>query len=338
MYYILIFCCVIIVVIIHTYIMGKKKNNKSRINFCQFYRQNSKYYFPLKSTFPLLNYAFPDSSCEYYMMTFKYDKYNISFKGFIPKEKIYYFSLTIYDKYGMVLYSINDKKLSEKYTLKFQFLVDVCVIIRFYKKPIYQKESFYKYLPQVEPRRKKITQKQIIKNSRNIEKKIFTMISKKPLTIDKSIEGINYFLLPAKQNIHSMFVNKDATYMVAIPYTTIGRIELSKINLQCSYIGFMCCNSKTTETDSTFSVHRKRRVRLWFCYKKDVHLIKKFGYRENYDGIITWKNTNKNPILIYREINIFKSNLNSINNKKTNYTKTKLLPIMKSFYPNIEYF
>ena len=77
MYYILIFFCVIIMVIIHTYIMGKKKNNKSRINFCQFYRQNSKYYFPLKSTFPLLNYAFPDSSCEYYMMTFKYDKYNI---------------------------------------------------------------------------------------------------------------------------------------------------------------------------------------------------------------------------------------------------------------------
>ena len=34
----------------------------------------------------------------------------------------------------------------------------------------------------------------------------------------------------------------------------------------------------------------KNQQNLWFCYKKDVHLIKKFGYRENYDGIITWKN------------------------------------------------
>ena len=51
-----------------------------------------------------------------------------------------------------------------------------------------------------------------------------------------------------------------------------------------------------------------------------------------------WNNSNKSPVLIYRELNVKETKLSSINNKKTNVYETKLRKIMKDSYPQVEYF
>ena len=303
----------------------------------KIYCKYSKFHFPIMSKFPLLNFAFPDNSVEYYIMSMEKNK-TIRIRGIIPNDKIKYFSITFYDTVGNIIYSRNDSNLPKYYNLKVNSYQDVCMIIRFYKKKQYQHDNFSKHLPDVLPKRTMLPKKKIIQNSRYVQKLLLQHIETNPLPIEIDTKGIHFFMLPSKESIHSMYVNKDAVYLVALPYTMMGKITLSKINLECSFIGFMCSNYKTSQTDSSFSISRERKIHVWFCQKKNIALLEKFGYRKNHDALITWKNQNQYPILIYREVNVHKSRLKSIRNKKTHYRKEKLLPIMGDYYPMIEYF
>ena len=339
MYFVFHFLTLVLIILLSKFSKTHfKKVVVSNIIF-EIYKKYHSLYFPLKSKSPsVLNFAFPDESCEYYILSIKKNERFI-LQGEIPLSKIHYFSLSFYDCNGNLLLCRNDARLLPSYRLNIHCTVDACLIIRFYKRKEYENENFFKHLPEICPKRSRLTQKEIIRHSRKVNQDLLKFIFKQPILIDKTMSGSrHFFFLPAKIYLNSMFVNKDAIYLIALPLTFMGKITLSRFNLNCRYIGFMCCNLKSTETDSSISIQRKRRLTLWFCFKKDISKLEKYGYRKNHDSLICWNNTNTNPVLLYREINLSKSSLNNIRNKKQNYTKKKLIPIMQSFYPNIEYY
>ncbi len=312
---------------------------KLRLYLKKLYNDNIKNYFSVYSSAPdSLNFAYPDFSVEYFILSLEANK-EIILSGIIPRNKIKYFSISLYDIEGKIFFSKNDEEINTDYEIKIKSEKLCCLIIRFYKKDKFIKENFMKYLPNIFPERKILNNSDIIKKNIEIEKVLIKNISKQNLSIKKS-SMFDKFFLPKLDNYVSLFINLDAKYLAAFASSDIAKVTLktNKFNKNMRFIGFMASNYLTTETDDSISINEENsKIIIWFCYKKDKKNLFKYGMTKS-DKIICWNNKNNNPILIFRQVNTKETELNKINNDKYKYTDKELKIILGDSYPEIKYF
>ena len=312
---------------------------KLKLYLKKLYNDNLKNYFSVYSNAPdYLNFAYPEFSVQYFILSLEANK-EIILSGKIPRDKIKYFSISLYDVTGKIFFSKNDQEISTNYKIKIKPPKICCLIIRFYKINKYIKDNFIKYLPNIFPERKKLNNTDIIKNNIKIENVLIKNISKQNISIKQSLL-LDKFFLPKLDNYVSLFINLDAKYLAAFASSDIARVSLKKniLNKNIRFIGFMACNYLTTETDDSISIDdKKSNIIIWFCYKKDKKKLYKFGMKES-DKVICWNDNNNYPILIFRQVNTKKTDLNKINNDNKKYTEKELKIILGDSYPEITYF
>jgi hypothetical protein len=307
--------------------------------------RNKSLYFPIYSQAPkYLNFAFPDFSVQYFMLAIK-PNIEYTLEGVIPFDKLNFFSISLYDTLGDTIFNKNDTQLntdkSGKYKINIQRKNLCCLIVRFYKKNEYINEDFYSYLPAVSPPHKKISLQERKKKNETIGNELTYIISLKNKSDLAHIKKHSTFFLPAKSKLDSFFANGNATYLVVFPTYTIMKVKFKHYPYDKNrrFVGFMASNFITTATDSSQSFPNKEQdITLWVTFRKHEKKLKQIGYKEKKHFLMFWNNSNKSPVLIYRELNVKETKLSSINNKKTNVYETKLRKIMKDSYPQVEYF
>ena len=179
---------------------------KLQLYLKKLYKDNLKNYFSVYSNAPdNLNFAYPDFSVQYFILSLEANK-EIILSGKIPRNKIKYFSISLYDVKGKIFYSKNDEEINTNYKIKIKPKKLCCLIIRFYKKDNYIKENFLKYLPNIFPKREILDNSDIIKKNIEIEEVLIKNISKQNSSIKKS-SMFDKFFLPKLDNYVSLFIN-----------------------------------------------------------------------------------------------------------------------------------
>ena len=274
----------------------------------RIYKKYKNLYFPLYSHAPrYLNFAYPDFSVKYYVMTL--DK-SFTISGIIPMDKLNYFRINLYNTKGQSIYNINDYILFKRteifeknYTISYNENIEIneltCLIIRFYVKEDYKKEDFYKYLPKIQSITKisKIKSFERKGNSLQLGDTITNAISIKNKNIIP--KKWNKFYSPQLNKLDSLFPNKDAKYLIAFPTDITKPIKIIIPELKYSYhnlryISVMTCNFLTTSTDDCFHFSQNKNV-VWLLPPNS---------KENKENKIFWKKENKNPIIVYRVVNV----------------------------------
>lgn len=303
------------------------------------YRKECNLYFPTFSQAPkYLNFAYPDFSIEYYVTSLCPNK-EIRINGTIPMSKVVFYSITLYYADGLPYFSKSDIDLGHNSTnsnniIPYEFTVAIkkpsAMIVRFYRKNPNSNESFVKYLPKFSVEKKTVTdrKKRSLQLQHDLEKRILQRNKK----LVKTMEFDSQFFKPAKENLQSLFPNAFAQYLIAKPEISLGYIEIKTPDFSLNgfrFIGFMASNYMTTETDDSFSCTKPNtKYKIWFCHRGQ-HDIKLTSPNEH---IIQWKNNNKYPLLVYREVSIKGSMLS---NYSQSLKKPQLISIMN--YPDIHY-
>lgn len=284
-----------------------------------------------------LNLALPDFSVIYIISSF-YKNDEIIIKGKLPKAN--YTSLVIYDSLGKPFSFIHltsencdsngnfciiiGKDLKRPNTLLYS------IIFRIYQ-PINKNFNYPQIICNnvILPTNKKI---EIYKNTIQIQNNIKNVLSKK---LNLSIEPKKKFFIPLNAQKIGLFINPDAIYMVGSPSNenkvlSIHGILPPNFNKNICFIGFMACNLKTTETNSSINWNNLSNVySIYVAYSKEDAI--KFGYNSNTDNLLLWNKDNKNPIIVYREVQLKHTNLFDI--KTTDWQEAK--KVMGIYYPNI---
>lgn len=312
---------------------------RSILNFLYYW--NEKTYFPLYSNPPThLNFAFPDFSVQYFIMSIPPNK-KTCIEGKIPFDKVKYFSISVYDTNGSVVMCKNHTQLAENYQFHLTPKRRQCLVLRFYRKKAFLREDFYSYLPRTFPKRKQLSMQKIQKINKNVEDKLVFYIRRKNKSLEKMIPFRDLFYLPAKRDVKSFFINQDATYLIVFPSTRIAKItwKLNQMPSNVKYLGFIVCDFLTTRTDDCIEVHAKKNKTqtLWVSYDTNIHLLQKYGKKES-DSFLCWKPTTTTPIIILRQVHTSETKLSSINNKTTNVYGKKLKDILGDAYPTIQCF
>ncbi len=305
------------------------------------YYLNESIYFPLYSNPPTnLNFAFPDFSVQYFIMSIP-PKKKTTIEGTIPLEKVNYFSISVYDTNGSVVMSKNQTQLAENYKFDLSPKSRQCLVLRFYRKKAYLREDFYPYLPQTLPKRKHLSMEKIQKSNKVVEDKLVYYIRHKNKMLEKKIPFHNLFYLPATRDVKSFFINQDATYLIAFPSTPIVKMTwtLEKLPSNVKYVGFIVCDFLTTKTDDCIEIYvkRGRMQTLWICYDTDVDKLKKYG-RVSSENYLCWKPTTTTPIIVLRQVHTSETKLSSIDNPSRNVYGKELQNILGKAYPKLECF
>jgi hypothetical protein len=312
----------------------KIKNLITSFIFNHIYRKYRGKYFSVISQAPkYLNFAFPDDSILYYIHS---TKTPIILSGIIPRDKIHFWSISVYNTQGIVTDHWDDSNFKETYELYLNIHSSSCVILRFYLKNKYIGRSMLEYLPKILPEPQKITQKKRFENSKRIS---FMLQNQSKFFRKKSEFMYSQFFYPSIQKEQHLFPNDNARYCIAYPIYGFQYIKIkgtlpSKIGQPHSlrFISFMLGNLDTTETDTSISFEKlPKHYTIWITYEKNKNIVHQKAYPN--EPIVLWKNTNKNPLLVYREVRIDKKFLFHTEN---NAEKTK--QEMKTFYPKVYYY
>lgn len=274
----------------------------------RIYKKYKNLYFPIYSHSPkYLNFAYPDFSVKYYVMTIDKD---FTISGIIPMNMLRYFSINLYNTKGQSIYNKNDyfflqknKVFEKNMTIPYKENIKIkdltCLIIRFYVKEEYEKEDFYKYLPKTDSSTTitKIKSPERRANSLQLGDTITRAISVKNKNIVP--KKWNKFYRPQLNKLDSLFPNKDAKYLIAFPTDITNPIKIivpkpkySYQNLR--YVSVMTCNFLTTSTDDCFHVTTKQNE-IWLLPHNS---------KDKKENAIYWKKENHYPIIVYRVVNI----------------------------------
>jgi hypothetical protein len=272
------------------------------------YKRYKNKYFPIYSHAPkYMNFAYPDFSVKYYIMTLDRD---FTISGTIPMDLLRYFSINLYNTKGQSIYNKNDyyflkksKILKKDETISYREEIKIdeltCLIIRFYVKEEFEKENFYKYLPKIESETaiSKVKSLERKHNSLELAGLITNAITKKNKNIVP--KKFNKFYSPQLSKLDSLFPNKDAKYLIAFPTDITRPIKIIVPKPKYSYkslryVSVMTCNFLNTSTDDCFHIMNK---------KTEVWLLP-YNFKEKKENAIYWKKDNQYPIIIYRVVNI----------------------------------
>ena len=333
---------------------------KKMINFSCLYRRFSNLYWPIQSICDenekILNIAFPDSSVLYFISSF-HSKDNIILQGKIPKT-LHLWNIGFYDSEGKIFHSIHDKSFpSQKFTISISEFIHesssthvrspknsmFCVVLRFYL----SKETLPiipSFLPEIIVNKKKIKTlpyETRIKYSKHVESFFTSFFAKKNYPIDVSY-NIHEFFLPPKQQVDMFFPNPHAEYLVVFPSKhNVLKVEgsiPSNIGFQndsLRYLGFMTCNLLTTSTDESLSFDElPKKYTLYVAFSQKN--AERYGFNPNEDHkLLLWNlQTNKNPILVFRIVSIFKYFFSSSYPISNSVLKT----MIPSFLPKVTAF
>jgi len=256
----------------------------------------------------------------------------------LPKAN--YISLVIYDTLGKPFSFIHltSKNCDSNGNFSIEIGKDLkspntllySIIFRIYQ-PVYKNFNYPQIICNnvILPINKKI---EIYKNTIEIQNNIKNVLSKK---LNLNIEPKKKFFIPLNAQKIGLFINPDAIYMVGSPSTenkvlSINGILPPNLDKNICFIGFMACNLKTTETNSSINWNKLSNVyTIYVAYTKEEAI--KFGYNPNSDELLLWNKDNKNPIIVYREIQLKHTNLFDI--KTTDWKEAK--KVMDIYYPNI---
>ena len=281
-----------------------------------------------------LNVALPDFSVQYIIASFQ-RKDEVYIRGIIPKAS--YVSLVVYDTFGLPQsYLYLDRTKSVSFTMKmgidlpFPSTNEYAIILR-----IYQLQEPFTY-PSIFVNQKKIKpllKSTLYENSLKISSEIIDILSR---TLHLKISMSQKFFKPVHSQTRGLFINPDAVYLVSSPNESRVMCvsgHLPPRNSSLCFVGFMACNLTTTETDDSIGWDDlDSTYRIYVSHSIEKAIEK--GYDPNQDKLLLWKDSNPSPILVYREVNLEHNGIFNLQSEKWQEAKR----IMKSFYPEIEFF
>ncbi len=294
----------------------------------RLYLRDTSLYFPVFSDAPkYLNFAYPDFSVQYFVTTFRPG--TVTMTGTIPKTGLEFFSISVYGTNGLPVYAKCDVDLcpdeSFVYHETLHFKTVSALIVRFYRKN--PKESFEKFLPIFSLEKTRVSNSMRISMSEKLESCLLPRIVKQNKNILHVLGQRTEFFKPSNKMLKSLFPNPFAYYLIAIPQSPYGWIDIhappfSKEDYR--FVGFMASNYSTTETDDSIRLPTgNKKYRVWFGYGPRKRNMKYY---------LQWKKTNHFPILVYREVRLQKKGLA---NYKSQVDPKQLRKIMH--YPEITY-
>lgn len=270
------------------------------------------------------NFAFPDYY-SVYITTFFPPRQKISYASFKQSIQDNYIilSITFYDNSGKIIEYYDDNINSTEYTTHNY----CCAIIRIYSN---EPTNTVQYLIH----NNKINVDVVKQNTNNFTDFYVRLMRLKKINVDKTICGFRL----SKINLSLYFTNYRARYLVC-SVDNIKDIVIIKatkpecgIHKQLRYFGFMVCNITTTETDDCINYDDLENNYTIFVTKSCLH-AKNNGYNEHDTShkIMYWKQTNDNPIIVYREIRIDNEGLFSLNNHAS---QEEIKMVMGDYFPN----
>jgi hypothetical protein len=337
--------------------------NVFSLMFKGLYAKYKNQFWPFVSTIaanpPLLNVAYPDTSIVYYVASFDSND-TVKLSGIIPNN-IYFWSLTIYDTSGLPVTSWNHTLFPNK-----EYSITLgpndykppdglyCVIQRVYRTPI-TPILFPNYVPSISILGKTVIDVSVsdrIHNSLILQELLYKAFNAKfsnvkPGEIFPNV-NIYSFFLPNESAMASTFPNSFAKYLIVFP----GKNNVIKVKgtlpSQIGYgkpilfISYMASYFNTTETNSNINFTQlSRNYTLYVAYS--VQAAMAYGYDATTDQLLLWNSDNTNPILVYRQVSVLNSDLNStlqtanalfyINNDKESVDGSDIMRLMGDYYP-----
>lgn len=300
----------------------------------KMYKKFSSFYFPIFSHAPkYMNLAYPDFSIQYFILSLKKDE-TIMIEGKIPKDKIVFWSITLYDNQALPYWSRNDTDVPFV-DYKYNITVDKpsALIVRFYVKDEYVQEDFFNYLPSLSPSRPFVSKTKRIQNSQELFTDMKQQISRRFQSINPDILKQHYFFYPGVDRRESLFTNPNAFYLAAFPSSNdcILNVKINtKLLKNIRFAGFMTCNRQTTETYHSIALSFNKKYEIIMCHSKNVKKIPE-KYKKN--PILTWKEV---PILIYRLVIVEHNHpILKLNKKEHDIFYPAIETKMKEYYPSI---
>jgi hypothetical protein len=304
----------------------------------RIYNRDKSYYFPIFSHAPkYLNLAYPDFTIQYFFLSLKAGE-ELELEGVIPRDKIVFWSVCLYDRKALPFWSKNDSNYeTNNYKIPIRAKEPTALIIRFYVKEKYKNEDFYKYLPKVTPERQTVSKTKRIQITGNLFRQMKVKLMKRYRTIDPVLLQQTQFFLPGSNRRGNLFANPNAFYLAFFPKVNkIFRVKLDVKEFQnVRFAGFMSCDFQTTETKFSYTIDLKgkqKRFDIILCPKKKIEKVKNNFKRK----IIIPFGTH--PIIIYRLVVVSKKHheFTKLNNVKKNTYFPKIKEAMQNYYPDVQ--
>ena len=292
------------------------------------------------------NIALPDFSVQYFVASFKSTE-DVVLTGTVPQDHVLYYSIVVYDTYGMPHPAINDTQLDKNFTYKLKAPPGTfyyCVIVRMYLDPIGAKKIQSSLVPEMTingKEVKKLSQVQIKKNTDDLEAEFYGFLSKRSLPPGPKLKDHQFFMPPFVR-LAQLFPNPDSVYLASFPFQSrvfritgtlpdnIGRSS----NLR--FFGFMACNLQTTGTDSAITFYDlAKKYTFWLAYSKKEAV--KAGYKGDVP-LLLFHDDNTAPFLVCRLVFVNNHPLKpaALKDKEKPNLPDVCKRIMKNTYPKVE--
>lgn len=276
---------------------------------------------------PLLgNLAFPDYTAIYFIcflptgqtILFDYDN----------KEKYDLLSITFYDTASQTIMYHDPTVDASHYTTK----TYCCATVRIYS-------------PDSTKVREGIVSKLHLDFDRITENtKTVTTIYKRLIALKGfgTIYTFEPYFRFSKQPINLFYPNSRARYLVLPLVTKKNVVVIRSVLPDCgysypiTYLGFMACNMKTTETDDCVgydSLEKEYSIFVAESYQDAIPC----GYdsHDKSHKCLLWNKSNENPMLVYREVRMDNEALFSLHN---NAKEQDIRMQMGDYYPKVTIF
>jgi hypothetical protein len=301
----------------------------------KIYRQNKSYFFPIVSHAPrYFNLAFPDFSIQYYILSLSGGEH-ITLEGEIPRNKIVFWSVCLYDNRALPFWNKNDSEYpTNRYIIPVFAQKPTALIVRFYVKDKYKNEDFYKYLPKVQPLRDTLSKRERIRITNKLYVEMKKRISQHFKTIDPVVLQQQNFFLPGNKRRQALFTNPNAFYLALCPKNEKSLLSITldtKNFVHMRFVGFMSCNYQTTETIESYSLEGKKSFTFYICHSKMKDTVQK-KYKPK--KLILF---GEKPIIIYRLVIVQKNHpFLKLNEKEDDTFFPKIEQKMKQYYPTVK--
>ena len=292
------------------------------------------------------NIALPDFSVQYFVAAFKATD-EVILTGTVPQDHVLYYSIVVYDTYGLPHSSINDTQLSKNFSYKLKpppGTFYYSVLVRMYLDPAGAQKIQNSLVPVITVNGEKIKSLSVTKMKKNtddLQEKFLGFLSKRSLPpLPKSKD--HQFFMPAYKYLSQLFPNPDSVYLTSFPFESrvfmitgtlpdkIGRAGPLR------FFGFMASNLQTTSTDSCVSFSDlPKHYTFWLAYSRKEAV--KAGYKGDVP-LLLYKKDNTAPFLVLRLVFVNNHPLKQTALKDKNQPN---LPdvcarIMKNTYPKVE--
>lgn len=270
------------------------------------------------------NIAFPDYY-SIYIVSFLPSQQKIDFTSF-KNTKYLLFSITLYDYTGKIIDSYDDVNETKNIYITSQCCMS---IIRLYSnEPI---KTFDNILLE----NNNLTRNMIQNNTQKITKIYFNLFQLRKLNIDRNIHGFHF----CKENTSLYFINPRAKYLIHTMNNINNTIIIKSKKPDCGYnkpiryFAYMTCNIMTTETNDCISCDDLQNEYTIYI-SKNYKNAKLNGYDVNNKShkFIVWKQDNKYPMVVYREIRMDNNGLFSLSNDAS---QDDIQKAMGEYYPKV---